>query len=194
MDFLAPLPVGRLPGVGKVMEGKLAGLGIGSVAELRDYPVDDLERRFGRWGRRLHELSFGIDERPVVSERPTLQISCEDTFADDLLLEELAPHIERLAEKTWASYQRELQESPGRLARTVVLKLKTSDFQILTRSLTPPERPASLAALVEVACALRERVALPSRTRYRLVGVGLSGFIDPHTFDPQAELFAQADA
>jgi DNA polymerase IV len=189
-DFLAPLPVGRLPGVGKVMEGKLAGLGIGSVGDLRGFAPEELERRFGRWGRRLHELSFGIDERPVVSERPTLQISAEDTFASDLHLDELAPHIERLSEKAWASYQRELQGSPGRLARTVVLKLKTSDFQILTRSLTPPERPATLAALIEVACALRERVALPSRTRYRLVGVGLSGFIDPHALDPQPELFA----
>ena len=192
LEFLTPLPVGRLPGVGKVMEGKLAGLGIGSVADLRNFALDDLERRFGRWGRRLHELAFGIDEHPVVSERPTLQISAEDTFAEDLRLDELAPHIERLAEKAWAGYQRELAQTPGRLARTVVLKLKTSDFQILTRSLTPVERPATLAALVDVACALRERVALPSRTRYRLVGVGLSGFSDPHAFDPQAELFAEA--
>ena len=189
LDFLTPLPVGRLPGVGRVMDGKLAGLGIGSVADLRGFPVEELERRFGRWGRRLHELAFGIDERPVVSERPTLQISAEDTFSDDLLLDELAPHIQRLAEKTWASYQRELEQSPGRLARTVVLKLKTSDFQILTRSLTPPERPESLDALVDIACALRERVALPSRTRYRLVGVGLAGFLDPDAVAPQPELF-----
>ena len=188
--FLAPLPVGRLPGVGRVMEGRLAGLGIGSVADLRMVPVEQLEARFGRWGRRLHELAFGIDERPVVSERPTLQISAEDTFSSDLLLEELAPHIERLAEKTWASYQRELEQAPGRLARTVVLKLKTSDFQILTRSLTPPERPTSLAALVDIACTLRERVALPSRTRYRLVGVGLSGFAEPDGSPAMDDLFA----
>jgi DNA polymerase-4 len=191
-DFLAPLPVGRLPGVGKVMEAKLAGLGIGSVGDLRGFGLEDLERRFGRWGRRLHELSFGIDDHPVVSERPTLQVSAEDTFAQDLHLDELAPHIARLAEKTWAGYQRELQQNPDRLARTVVLKLKTSDFHILTRSLTPAARPTSLAALVETACALRERVNLPSRTRYRLVGVALSGFTDPAEFDPQAELFANA--
>ena len=194
MDFLAPLPVGRLPGVGKVMEGKLAGLGIGSVADLRDYPVDDLERRFGRWGRRLHELSFGIDERPVVSERPTLQISAK-TRSPTTCCSTNSRHTssawpKRRGRRTSAN----CSESPGRLARTVVLKLKTSDFQILTRSLTPPERPASLAALIEIACALRERVALPSRTRYRLVGVGLSGFIDPHTFDPQAELFVEASS
>ena len=75
------------------------------------------------------------------------------------------------------------------MARTVVLKLKTSDFQILTRSLTPPERPESLDVLIDIACALRERVALPSRTRYRLVGVALAGFLDPGAVAPQPELF-----
>ena len=192
-DFLAPLPVGRLPGVGKVMEAKLAGMGIASVSDLRGFALDDLERRFGRWGRRLHELSLGIDEHPVVPERPTLQISAEDTFATDLLLAELVPHIARLAEKTWAGYMREREQTPGRLARTVVLKLKTSDFRILTRSVTPVARPTSVDDLIAIACALRDRVALESRTRYRLVGVALSGFSDPHDFDSQPELFA-ADA
>jgi DNA polymerase-4 len=192
-DFLAPLPVGRLPGVGKVMEARLAGLGIGSVSDLRTFALDDLERRFGRWGRRLHELAFGIDEHPVVSERPTLQISAEDTFASDLLLDELAPHIARLAEKAWAAYLREREQAPDRIARTVVLKLKTSDFRILTRSQTTPGSPASLADLVNAACGLRDRVGLPSRTRYRLVGVAVSGFSKPHAVDQQPVLFAEGD-
>ena len=188
-NFLAPLPVGRLPGVGRVMERKLAELGIAVVADLRGFAVDDLERRFGRWGRRLHELSFGIDERPVVSERPTLQVSAEDTFEQDLLLDEVEPHIRRLAEKTWAGYVRELAQAPERIARTVVLKLKTADFRVLTRNLTPPQPPASLQELADLACALRERVGLPSRTRYRLVGVGLSGFVDADRLVSQPELF-----
>ena len=188
-NFLAPLPVGRLPGVGRVMERKLAELGIAVVADLRGFAVDDLERRFGRWGRRLHELSFGIDERPVVSERPTLQVSAEDTFEQDLLLDEVEPHIRRLAEKTWAGYGRELAQAPERIARTVVLKLKTADFRVLTRNLTPPQPPASLQELADLACALRERVGLPSRTRYRLVGVGLSGFVDADRLVSQPELF-----
>lgn len=187
--FLAPLPVGRLPGVGKVMESRLAALGIGTVTDLRAFALTDLEQRFGRWGRRLHELSFGIDEHPVVSERPTLQISAEDTFEHDLLLNELEPHIRRLAEKTWAGYMREREQHVGRIARTVVLKLKSSDFRILTRSLTPAERPTSLDDLADIACALRERVELPSRTRYRLVGVGVAGFVDRDGFDAQTELF-----
>ncbi|MCY7353787.1 MAG: DNA polymerase IV [Lysobacter sp.] len=183
--FLAPLPVGRLPGVGKVMEAKLSEFGVTTVGELRMLSLSALEQRFGRWGKRLHELSLGIDEHPVQPERPTVQISAEDTFEHDLHLDELEPHIHRLAEKTWAGYQRE----SGRIARTVVLKLKTSDFRILTRSLTSPSRPESLQQLADMACALRARVELPAEARYRLVGVGLSGFIDTESFNAQNELF-----
>ena len=188
--FLAPLPVGRLPGVGKVMEGKLAQLGVATCSDLRLLGVTALEQRFGRWGRRLHELAYGIDDHPVVSERPTMQISAEDTFEQDLLLNEIEPHIRRLAEKAWQGYERERASPDGRIARTVVLKLKTNDFQILTRSLTPPEPPDSMEAVADIACTLRERVELPSRTRYRLVGVGLSGFIDADRLaTPQDDLF-----
>ena len=191
LDFLSPLPVERLPGVGKVMHGKLAELNIATIADLRSFDASTLERRFGRYGKRLHELSLGIDERPVTPHQPTLQISCEDTLERDLALEELAPHIERLAEKTWAAHQREESER-RRVARSIVLKLKTAEFRILTRTLTPPERPMSAHALAETACALRARVALPHRTRYRLVGVGLSGFVDLDSLDAQPELFSES--
>src|SRR5687767_11886134 len=93
--FLEPLPVGRLPGVGKVTEARLQELGIATVADLRILGLAELEQHFGRWGRRLYELSFGIDENPVEPERPTLQISSEDTFERDLPLDELEPHIRR---------------------------------------------------------------------------------------------------
>ena len=187
--FLAPLAVGRLPGVGKVMEAKLAKLGIATCSDLRDMGGDALEQRFGRWGRRLHELSCGIDERVVQPERQTLQVSAEDTFEHDLLLEDLRPHIERLAAKAWAGYSRERQQHPDRIARTVVLKLKTSDFRTLTRSLTGPEPPTSEAILADTASVLRQRVNLPQSTRYRLVGVGLSGFSEPDGSAAQEDLF-----
>ncbi len=188
--FLAPLAVGKLPGVGKVMEGKLAELGIASCADLRGFGAEALEQRFGRWGRRLHELSQGIDERQVQRERPTLQISAEDTFERDLPLAELEPHIRRLAAKAWAGYLRERQQHPDRIARTVVLKLKTSDFRTLTRSLTTAEPPTSELAFADIACALRGRVDLPARTLYRLVGAGLAGFAAPDGARAQDDLFA----
>ncbi|MFC0677631.1 DNA polymerase IV [Lysobacter korlensis] len=183
--FLVPLPVGRLPGVGKVTEARLTSLGIATVGELRERPLGELEHHFGRWGRRLYELARGIDEHPVEPERPSLQVSAEDTFEQDLPLDELAPHIERLAQKVWAGYQREA----GRVARTVVLKLKTSDFRILTRSLTPAVHPSSVGELTRIALALRARVALPESTRYRLVGVGLGGLIDRDQYQAQTGLF-----
>ena len=184
--FLTPLPVAKLHGVGRVMEAKLAELGIATVGQLRGLGAAELERRFGRWGRRLHELSLGFDEHPVVSERPTLQVSAEDTFERDVLLGDTEQTLRRLAAKVWAAALKEA----GRTGRTVVLKLKTSDFRILTRSLTPAQPPASEQELVELALALRERVALPSRTRYRLVGVGLGNFRDVHALPPQSQLFA----
>ena len=183
--FLLPLKVGRLPGVGKVMEAKLAELGIATVAQLRTLPLAEMEQRFGRWGRRLHELSLGIDHHPVQPERPSVQVSAEDTFEHDLRLDELEPHIRRLAGKTWAGHQRE----EGRVARTVVLKLKTADFQTLTRSLTPASRPHSAEELADIACALRSRVERPADSRYRLVGVGLSGFVDADDYAAQTDLF-----
>jgi DNA polymerase-4 len=187
--FLTPLPIGRLPGVGKVMEAKLVALGITTVGELRAFAQAALEQRFGRWGKRLHELSRGIDEHTVQPERPTLQISAEDTFEHDLLLDELEPHIRRLAEKAWAGYQRENR----RVARTVVLKLKTADFHTLTRSLTPTQRPMSANELADIASALRERVERPADSRYRLVGVGLAGFVPQDSYQAQTDLFAATE-
>src|SRR5580704_11107589 len=91
--FLPPLPVGRLPGVGKVTEARLEELGIRTVGDLRAHPLDELEDNFGRYGLRLYQLTRGIDHSPVVPDRPTKSISAEDTFAQDVPLAELEPMI-----------------------------------------------------------------------------------------------------
>src|SRR5579863_7836054 len=130
--FLRPLPAGRLPGVGKVTGEKLAKLGIQTVSDLRKVDVSALENQFGRYGLRLHELARGIDNSEVVPDRPTQSISVEDTFEQDVLLAETETMIRRLAEKLWSASRKE-----ARIARTVVLKMKTSEFKILTRSHTP---------------------------------------------------------
>ena len=184
IEFLTPLPVSKLHGVGKVMEGRLRELGIDTVGSLRDHGQAALEARFGRWGRRLHELSLGIDEHPVTRDQPTQSISAEDTFASDLPLAALEPAIRELGAKTWAAAAKD-----ERVGRTVVLKLKTSDFHILTRSLTPQKPVASAAELIEIALALRERVLSPDSTRFRLVGVGLAHFCDRDQLSAQQRLF-----
>jgi DNA polymerase-4 len=183
-SFLLPLPVGRLPGVGKVTEEKLKHLEVQTVADLRQMDLATLEGRFGRYGVRLYELARGIDESEVIPDRPTQSISAEDTFERDVLLTEMEPMIRRLAEHTWTASRKE-----SRIARTVVLKLKTSDFKILTRSHTPPSPPASCEELMSIALSLRDRVALNPGQRFRLVGVGLSNFHDPEFPSAQPALF-----
>jgi DNA polymerase-4 len=127
-NFLTPLPVGCIPGVGKVTEAKLAKFGMRTVGELRTRPLDELKSLFGRYGQRLYELARGIDENPVVPNRTTKSISAEDTFEEDVLLFETEPMIRRLAEKAWIASRNE-----SRIAHTVVLKLKTAEFQRFLR-------------------------------------------------------------
>jgi DNA polymerase-4 len=182
--FLVPLPAGRLPGVGKVTEEKVAKLGIKTVGELRCLERAKLEHEFGRYGVRLYELARGIDESGVVPDRPTKSISVEDTFERDVALAETDPMIRRLAEKLWSALRKE-----SRIARTVVLKLKTSEFKILTRSYTADRPPSSCDELTEIALKLRERVDLGPQQRYRLVGVGLSNFRDEDQAAAQPPLF-----
>jgi DNA polymerase-4 len=174
-EFLTPLPVGRIPGVGKVTEEKLARLGLCTVGELRDRSLEELQTLLGRYGQRLYELARGIDNNPVLPNRPTKSISAEDTFEQDVLLPETEPMIRRLAEKTWSASRKEL-----RIARTVVLKLKTAEFRVLTRSQTPDAPPCSCEELARIALSLRDKVTLGPKQRFRLAGVGLSNFHDPY--------------
>jgi len=84
-SFLLPLPVDRLPGVGKVTEEKLKHLEVQTIADLRRMDLATLDARFGRYGVRLYELARGIDNSEVVPDRPTQSISAEDTFEQDVL-------------------------------------------------------------------------------------------------------------
>jgi DNA polymerase IV len=171
--FLPPLPVGRIPGVGKVTETRLKQMGISTVGDLGALELTALEAQFGRYGRRLYGLARGIDDNKVIPDRPTKSISAEDTFDRDIPLAETDALIRRLAEKVWMASRKD-----RRVARTVVLKLKTSEFNILTRSHTPGVPPESCEELTAIALSLRDRINLGSSQRFRLVGVGLSNFRD----------------
>src|SRR5450755_3630734 len=96
--FLLPLPVGRLPGVGKVTGEKLERLAVKNVTDLRGLDRSSLEQQFGRFGLRLYELARGVDPSDVVPDRPTKSISAEDTFEHDVPIAETEPMIRLLAE------------------------------------------------------------------------------------------------
>ena len=184
IDFLIPLPIERLPGVGKVTAKKLLALGIQKVGQIRDLELAELQEHFGRYGLRLYELASGIDNNPVEPNRPTQSISAEDTFESDVLLDDTEPMIRRLAEKVWQASRKE-----SRIPRTIVLKLKTAEFSILTRSHTPGTPLGSCEELTRIALALRENVRMEEGQRYRLVGVGLSNFRDPALTPAEGLLF-----
>lgn len=186
--FLAPLAVGKLPGVGKTTGEALSAMGIATVGDLRCRPLVELELRFGKFGRRLHELAQGIDDHPVQSERPVKSISSETTFEHDLPLEALPPSIERLALQVWEAARRR-----ERVGRTVTVKLKTGDFRSLSRRRTPEVPPADARELAGIATALLDLFGESESTRFRLAGVGVSNFLDEAPATPQTELFPEAE-
>lgn len=181
--FLVPLPVGRIPGVGRVTETRLKELRVITVGDLAALPLSTLEGQFGRYGKRLYDLARGSDDSPVIANRPVKSISAEDTFVHDLSLSETDDLLRRLAEKVWTAAGKHPQ-----VARTVVLKLKTSDFTVLTRSHTPASPPASCEEVTAIVLSLRDRVHMKVAQRFRLAGVGLSNF-QARQEAPQQPLF-----
>jgi DNA polymerase-4 len=181
-SFLLPLPVGRVPGVGQVTESRMKSLGIATVGDLYALELSTLESYFGSYGARLYQLARGIDSHPVVANRVSKSISAEDTFSEDIPLAGTEGKIRQLAEKVWKA-----STGNARAAKTVVLKLKTKEFNSLTRSLTLSAPPSSCDELANIALALRDRVELGPKQLFRLVGVGLSNFQTAD--DPASSLF-----
>jgi DNA polymerase IV len=171
LDFLAPLPVGRLWGVGAKAERKLAAIGVTRIGELRTLPPHSLATAFREHGRRLVDLAHGIDPRRVVPDHATKQISHETTFAEDVTeLETLRAWLSELA----ANAGRRLRRH-GRRGRTVVLKLRYDDFTTITRRHTLPEPANTTVAIFRAADELL-RTRLPKRRlSVRLIGVGVTG-------------------
>ena len=171
LDFLAPRPVGLIWGVGKAMQDRLAQDGIRTIGDLRQHQESDLFRRHGAEGGRLYRLARGIDTRAVQPERETKSVSAETTFNNDIMdLEALVPILWELSEKVHRRLK--AQDLAG---TTVTLKLKTSEFKLLSRSRTG-EATQLARRIFEPA---REMLAPEARGRqaFRLIGVGVTGLV-----------------
>ncbi len=173
-EFLAPLPVGRLSGVGPRGEERLAALGVRSIGDLAQVDVRLLSGIFGRWGALLHDLASGIDPRAVQSTHETKSVARERTFAQDI---ESGPQLERELRPIVESVSERLRRR-GLRGRTVTLKLRQSNFTTSTRQRTLPYPVDDANAIHEAAAELLRREAAPGQ-RYRLLGVSLSGFDEP---------------
>jgi len=169
LDFLHPLPVRALWGVGKATATRLAALGVETVADLAHTPLETLEQSLGTAsGRHLHALANGVDDREVEVERETKSISHEETFAHDLT--EAATLDIELVRQCDAVAQR-LRDS-GLTARTAQIKVRFGDFNTITRRLTAPQPFTSGMDLLAMA---RELFATVDPTQgIRLLGVGVA--------------------
>jgi DNA polymerase-4 len=165
--FLAPLPVERLWGVGKVLAETLAGMGIATIGQLQGIPAATLARRFGEHGRQLHDLAFGRDDRPVEPSTPAKSIGAETTFGVDCrdperLRRTLRRHAERVARQLRAEHL---------AGARVTLKLRYADFRTLTRSHTGDPSQDGLD-LYRRALTLLDRQAVSEPVR--LIGLSAS--------------------
>ncbi|MFN2594323.1 MAG: DNA polymerase IV [Actinomycetota bacterium] len=170
-EFLHPLPVGALWGVGEQTAIQLRRLGLETVGDICRLPARTLERAVGNsLGRHLWELAQGRDERAVVVDEPAKSVGSENTFARDLDdPSEIFRELLRLSDRT-ASRLR----AKTLCGRTVTIKVRFSNFSTITRSKTVEEEIDSAADIYSVAKELCEKVGL-SRVRIRLLGVSMSG-------------------
>ncbi|ROV55461.1 DNA polymerase IV [Neisseria chenwenguii] len=177
--FLETLPLGKIPGVGKVTLKKMQAHGMRTAGDLCRFERGELLNLFGRYGYRLYDLARGIDERPVKPDRERLQISTEITLPEDLPLAQTLEHLPHLAEDLWRQMARKNVEAQG-----VTLKLKTSDFRIITRSLTYSSALPDSTSLLLAAQTLAARIPPQRKDTFRLIGIGVSHLLPENRQPP----------
>lgn len=176
--FLSALPVAKINGVGPATAARLEAAGIHTIGDLQTISEAELVASHGKFGRRLARFAQGEDDRDVTPDRPAKSLSAETTFRRDTGdVTELMATLAGLAERvTVALARRSLAGS------AVVVKLKTSDFQIVTRTrrLAHPTQRADV--LIEAARVIVEREA--DGRSFRLAGVGVDGLVPAAQADP----------
>ena len=181
VSFLAELPVSTIYGIGKSMQKKLDRDGIRSIGQLQKMDERDLVQRYDSIGLRLSRLSRGEDNRKIEPQSVAKSISSETTFSEDLIAgAALEKHLWALAERT-----AERCKAKNVAGTTIVLKLKTSSFTTLTRNRSVND-PTQLAdTIFSIGQTLLARVLNEKPgTKFRLIGIGVSGLVDAVHADP----------
>lgn len=172
-EVLAPLPVRRLWGVGEVTEKKLLAAGFRTIADIQEAPLEKLSALLGNQGPLLKDLSFGIDDRPVVSSRQVKSIGDESTYEYDLtdrqkIDREIAIHSDIVAQRL---------RRHDLAARTISLKIRFASFKTIMRSLSL-EEGTNLQETIDSTCqTLLSRI--PLTEGIRLIGVTASNLGAP---------------
>jgi DNA polymerase-4 len=177
--FVETVPVKRFHGVGPVTAAKMASLGIETGADLKARSLDFLAAHFGSSAQYYHDLARGICHRQVKADRPYKSVSAEDTFLTDLTdPDDLQAELARIGRTVWRRI-----EAKGLSGRTVNLKVKYSDFRIVTRARSLDRPVAGLAEFLELGAALLATL-LPTGKSIRLLGLGLSSLGEEEAISP----------
>ena len=168
-SFVETLPVGKFHGIGPATNAKMNSIGMFTGLDLRKQDLAFLEANFGKAGAYYYSISRGIDERPVRANRIRKSVGAENTFATDLTeFGPMAAELPPLIDKVWRHC-----ESTGNRGRTVTLKIKFADFEIISRSQSFPEAISDRAELARASVSLLEK-SMPLPKAVRLLGVSLS--------------------
>src|SRR5579864_7459807 len=167
--FVQDLPVGKFHGIGPATSAKMNGLGIFTGLDMRNQTLEFMAANFGKAGTYYYWISRGVDERPVRANRTRKSVGAENTFSSDLqAFDAMVSELEPLIDKVWRHC-----ESTGSRGRTVTLKVKFSDFEIITRSRSISSAVANRDDLARLSIGLLEG-AWPLPKAVRLLGVSLS--------------------
>jgi DNA polymerase-4 len=178
---LAPLPVGKLWGIGEVAGRELARLGVHTIRDLLALPLDRLEGVVGSYAPRLKQLAQGIDDRPVVVGEESKSIGAETTFPNDIADED---GLREILDVQAARVARRLRKE-GYRAHTVQLKARFADFTTVTRATTIPIATSATLGIVRTARELLATRLDRQGRALRLLGVSASGLVRPAEGEPE---------
>jgi DNA polymerase IV len=167
--FVEDLPVGKFHGVGPATTAKMNGLGIYTGRDLRAQTLPYLQKHFGKSGSYYYSIARGIDDRPVRADRVRKSVGAENTFAHDLVaLDAMREALQPIIDKVWRYC-----EGSGIRGRTLTLKVKYADFELITRSRSTPKPIDSRLDIEQISIDLLTRL-FPVAKGVRLLGVSLS--------------------
>jgi DNA polymerase-4 len=182
-EVLDPLPISKMWGAGKKTQQALERLGIRTFRDLRRAPFNVLEKAFGKWGVRMHELAEGIDDRDVIPFHEAKSIGHEETLAENIVeIAAAKKELLRLADRVARRMR-----SHGITGKTVTLKVKYADFVQITRAAALPQATDDGGEIYAAVCPLLAKTAVGNRP-VRLLGISVSQLTHP-TSQAQLSIF-----
>jgi len=181
--FVENLPVGKFHGIGPATGAKMNSLGLHTGLDMRNQTLEFMQANFGKAGSYYYWISRGVDNREVRANRIRKSVGAENTFSIDLTdFDAMVVELEPLIDKVWRYC-----EGASNRGRTVTLKMKFNDFEIITRSRSVPVAVSSRSDLERLSVALLQN-EMPVPKPVRLLGVSLSSLQGEVQAEPQFNL------